>query len=253
MRIGEQLRDPRAWLLAAAAGAVGWLLLAATSAVPTPALAGLGIAAVTLVGRVALGTPRRGAPVPARRDLLPEVPPDSRQAELVGRAAAALRHMADLAGRPADRRTAADLRAVLDGSAGVATSLRELAGRVTLLDTSIAAARPDALAHEIADLQGRMDATTDPGVRAEQERALAALDSQADAIDRLLGRRDTLLTQMQAAAVGLEVLAARCAEIVALGPADADGTTAPRIAELTEGLDAAQAGIDEARRVLGEL
>jgi hypothetical protein len=161
--------------------------------------------------------------------------------------------MADLAERPADRRVASDLGSVLAGSAGVAAALEELAGRVTLLDGSIAAARPDTLANEIAALQQRMRATSDPEVRAEQERALAALDGQADAIDRLLRRRDTLLAQMQAAVGGLEELASGCAEIVALGSADAIGVEPRILAELTEGLGAVRAGVDEARRVLREL
>ena len=93
-----------------------------------------------------------------------------------------------------------------------------MAGRVTLLDSSIAAARPNALAQEIAVLQEQLRRTTDPDVRREQEKALAALDGQADSVDRLLRRRDSALAQMQASAVGLEGLAARSGELVALGP-----------------------------------
>ncbi len=250
----DELRDPWGWLLAAVAGVAGWVLLAVTQATPAPALAGVAIALVTLAGKLAIGAGRRRrAPAAAVRDRLPEPPPGSPQAALGERAAAAVTRMADLAERPADRRVASDLGSVLAGSAGVAAALEELAGRVTLLDGSIAAARPDTLANEIAALQQRMRATSDPEVRAEQERALAALDGQADAIDRLLRRRDTLLAQMQAAVGGLEELASGCAEIVALGSADAIGVEPRILAELTEGLGAVRAGVDEARRVLREL
>jgi hypothetical protein len=162
--------------------------------------------------------------------------------------------MNDLAGRPSDPWLAGEVQSVLSESRPVVLSVREMAGRVTILDNSIAAARPEALAREIADLQRRFARTTDASVRAEQERTLAALDSQADSVDRLLRRRDTLLAQMQAATVGLEGLAARTGELVALGPASHDTDEATRIvADLTSSLDAVRAGVDEARAILRDL
>ena len=129
-----------------------------------------------------------------------------------------------------------------------------MAGRITLLDSSIVAARPNALAQEIAALQEQMQRTTDPDVRREQEKALAALDGQADSVDRLLRRRDSALAQMQASAVGLEGLAARSGELVALGPAGHDTEEATRIVEdLTNSLDAVRSGVDEARTLLRDL
>jgi hypothetical protein len=59
---------------------------------------------------------------------------------------------------------------------------------------------------------------------------------------------------MQASAVGLEGLAARSGELVALGPAGQDTDEATRIVEdLTNSLDAVRSGVDEARTLLRDV
>ena len=258
MSVGEELHDPWGWVAAGVTGGLGWAVLAGTGLTGAVAvLAGAGIGAAVLATKVALGARGRGThpdePVRAR-DRLPEPPRDSSQRRMLDRSTSALARMRDLAGRPADPWIAEEAGRAYTESVGVLESMDDLARRVTLLDSSIAAARPDLLMQEIANLQAQLTRTTDPDVRREQDRALAALDSQADAIDRLLRRRDTLLAQMQGSAAGLEGLATRTGELVALGPASQDTEEATRIvAELTESLDMARQGVEQAHRVLRDL
>jgi hypothetical protein len=258
MSVGSELRDPWGWLVAGVSGGVGWAVLAGAVAGPIAVLAGVGIGAAVLATKVAVGAARNTDQPPALperpRDRLPEAPRGTIQADLQARARAAIVRMEDLADRPADQWIAGEAQQVLDESRAVADSVQEMAGRVTLLDSSIVSARPDALAREIQSLQDRIRLTTDADVLREQKRALEALDTQADSVDRLLRRRDALLAQLQTAVVGLEGLAARIGELVALGPASEDTAEATRIvADLTSSLDAVRAGVDEARTILRDL
>ncbi len=256
MSARDELRDPWGWLVAAVSGGLAWAVLG-TSGIGA-VLVGLLIGLVVLATKVAVGTVRTRGDEPAAidrpRDRLPEAPRDSIQAGLLRRSHAAVERIEDLVGRPSDPWIASEVRSVLTDSRPVVEAIAEMAGRVTLLDSSIAAARPNALAQEIAVLQGQVQRTTDPEVRREQEKALAALDSQADSVERLLRRRDSALAQMQASTVGLEGLAARSGELVALGPAGHDTEQATRIvADLTNSLDAVRSGVDEARTILRDL
>jgi hypothetical protein len=197
---------------------------------------------------------RGPAPSSSPATAFPEAPRGSIQAGLLARSHAAVKQIEDLVDRPSDPWIAGEVRSVLTDSRPVVDAVAEMSGRITLLDSSIVAARPNALAQEIAVLQEQVRRTTDPDVRREQEKALAALDSQADSVDRLLRRRDAALAQMQASAVGLEGLAARSGELVALGPAGHDTEEATRIVEdLTNSLDAVRSGVDEARTLLRDL
>jgi hypothetical protein len=258
MSVGAELRDPWGWLLAGVSGGVGWAVLAGAIAGPAAILAGVGIGAAVLATKVVVGSARtrddQAAVTQRPRDRLPEAPRGTIQAELQARSRAAIVRMDDLADRPADPWIAGEVQQVLAESQPVADSIREMAGRVTLLDSSIVSARPEALAREIQTLQDRIRLTSDDDVLREQQRALQALDSQADSVDRLLRRREALVAQMQTAAVGLEGLAARIGELVALGPASQDTAEAARIvADLTTSLDAVRAGVDEARSILRDL
>lgn len=255
MSVGEELRDPWGWLVAGVTGGLGWAVLASTVAGPVAVVAGVGIGAAVLGTKVAVGALR--AP-PGRterpRDRLPEAPRGSAQADLLARSRAAIAGMDDLAGRPSDPWIADEVSRVLSDGRPVLDAIAEMAGRVTLLESSIVAARPNHLAAEIAALQDQMRRTTDDDVRREQQRALTALDGQADSVDRLLRRRDTLMAQMRTATVGLEGLAARTGELVALGPASHDTDEAARIvSDLSDSLDAVRSGIDEARDILRDL
>ncbi len=258
MRAQDEIRDPWGWLVAAVCGGLGWAVLGATLTPVGAVAAGVGIGAAVLGTKVAVGTARgHRADPPALeepQDRLPEAPAGSIQADLLARSHAAVARMGDLVERPSDQWIAGEVRRVLTDSRPVVEAIDEMAGRITVLDTSIATAHPNRVAHEIARLQEQLRHTTDRHVRRDQEGALAALDAQAESIDRLLRRRDSALAQMQASAVGLEGLAARTGELVALGPAGADTDEATRIVgDLTDSLDAVRAGVDEARSIMDDL
>ncbi|MGB7983232.1 MAG: hypothetical protein WCF36_20825 [Candidatus Nanopelagicales bacterium] len=259
MSVGDQLRDPWGWLVAGVTGGLAGAVLAAFLMPWAAVAAGVGI--VVLGTRVAVGvrSDRRGRggrgqlAAPAR-DRLPPAPRDSRQASLVVRSRAAVDRLGDLVDRPSDPWIAGEVAQVLTSSGPVVEAVAEMAGRVTLLDSSIRHARPDELAREIGALQEQLRRTADADVRRERQRALSALDAQADAVDRLLARRDTALAQMQTSTVGLEGLATRTGELVALGSAAQDTDEAARIvADLIDVLDSVRAGVDEARDVLRDL
>ncbi len=257
MSARDEIRDPWGWLVAAVCGGLAWAVLAGQMGVAA-VLMGLLIGGVVLGTKVAVGAIRDRGQEPraieAPRDRLPQAPRGSIQAGLLARSYAAVEQLEDLVDRPSDPWIAGEVRSVLTDSRPVVDAIEEMSGRITLLDSSIVAARPNALAQEIAALQAQMQRTTDPDVRREQEKALVALDGQADSVDRLLRRRDSALAQMQASAVGLEGLAARSGELVALGPAGHDTEEATRIVEdLTNSLDSVRSGVDEARTLLRDL
>ncbi len=258
MSARDELRDPWGWLVAAVCGGLAWALLGAGLGSGLAAAIGILIATLVLATKVAVGAIRSGdgeqGALERPRDRLPTAPRGSIQADLLARSHVAVERLEDLVGRPSDPWIAAEVRSVLTDSRPVVDAIAEMSGRITLLDSSIIAARPNALAQEIAALQEQLRHTTDPDVRRQQERALTALDGQADSVDRLLRRRDSALAQMQASAVGLEGLAARSGELVALGPAGHDTEEATRIVEdLTDSLDAVRSGVDEARTILRDL
>lgn len=259
MSLRAELRDPWGWLVAGITGGVGWATLG-TLGGPVAAASGLGIGAAVLATKVLIGSARddqdqSANPLPDRpRDRLPSPPNGSAQALLYDRARAAVAQLGDLAGRPGDQWIAEEISQVLTESRNVVKSTRELAGRVTLLDSSIQAARPSALSHEINTLNTNMNSTTDPTVLREQQRAMAALTAQSGSIQRMTLSRDALLAQLQASAVGLEGLAARSGELVALGPAASESEEANQlVSDMTSSLESVRAGVDEARAILRDL
>ena len=254
MSARDELRDPWAWLVAAVCGGLAWAVLGGQLGL-AGVLLGLLIGSVVLGTTVAVGAIRGRGQEPRAleqpRDRLPTPPRGSVQGRLLARAHAAVARLEDLVGRPSDPWIAGEVRRVLSDSRAVVEAVAEMAGRITLLDSSIDAARPSELTQEISVLQEQVQRTTDPDVRREQERALAALDGHADSVDRLLRRRDSALAEMQASAAGLEGLAARSGELVALGPAGRDTEEAARIVgDLTNSLDSVRSGVDAARTLL---
>ncbi len=259
MSVRRELSDPWGWLVAGVCGGLGWAVLAGAAG-PVALVAGVGIGATVLGAKVLVGTLRDGSSQepdaltsPEPRDRLPVAPEDSPQDDLLDRSRAAVDRIADLSDRSGDPWIAGEVRTVLRESAGLVRSMEDLSGRVTLLDSSLTAAHPQRVAAEIAALQARLRTTSDPDLRREQEKTLAALDGQAASIDRLLSRRESLLSQLQAAAVGLEGLAARSGELVAMGRADRESESERLVGDLTTSLDGVRAGIDAARATLRDL
>lgn len=250
MSVSDELKDPWGWLVAGVTGGLGWAVLAAPLG-PVAVPVGLAIGAVVLGSKVALGSMRGGhAEDGQARDRLPEASANSPQGQFVQRARAAARQIHGLADRPADPGLRAEI-AQVDREAGtVVAALRELAGRVTLVDSALQAADPAQVHQERLRLESLLAAETDPQMRVERQRVLDSVTSQAESLARLARLREKLLTRAQTAASDLEGLAARTGELVAVGTSAYDGDPAGQIlADLTMSLESVRTGLAEAEEV----
>lgn len=249
MSAGDELRDPWGWLVAGVSGGIGWAALAAPLG-PLAIPVGLGIGAAVLGTKVALGV--RGSENSRTRDRtakLPTPPKGSIQATLLARAESAQRRIETLAETPGDDAWLQDKVGRVDDEVRdvVDKRLADLAGRVTVVDASLLSARPQVLREEHARMSAAADAETDPALQQERRRAAEAMQNQIDSIDRLIRLRETLLTRMQTAVVGLEGLGSRMGELVALGDDPvAHDRSAEVLGELTTELDNVRTGLAEA-------
>lgn len=249
MSVSDELKDPWGWLVAGVSGGLGWAVLAAPLG-PVAIPVGAAIGAVVLGSKVALGALRSPAERSKRRDRLPEAPPHSPQGQFVLRARSAAKQIHVLADRPADPGLRAELAQVDEEAGTVLEAMRELAGRVTLVDSALQSANPGQVQQEAARLRALVAAEADPQMRTERERALAAVTSQAESLARLARLRETLLARAQTAAVDMEGLAARTGELVAMGTSVFEGDPAGQIlADLTMSLESVRTGLAEADEV----
>lgn len=250
MSVSDELKDPWGWLVAGVTGGLGWAVLAAPLG-PAAVPVGLAIGAVVLGSKVAVGSMRGGHDEEGQaRDRLPDASPNSAQGRFVQRAQAAARQIHGLADRPADPGLRAEI-AQVDREAGtVVSALRELAGRVTLVDSALQAADPARVHQERQRLESLLAAETDPQMRVERQRVLDSVSAQAESLARLARLREKLLTRAQTAASDLEGLAARTGELVAVGTSAYDGDPAGQIlADLTMSLESVRTGLAEAEEV----
>ena len=250
MSVSEELKDPWGWLVAGVSGGLGWAVLAAPLG-PAAVPVGLAIGAVVLGSKVAVGALRSPAAHDAQqRDRLPEASPHSPQGQFVARARAAARQIHGLADRPADPGLRAEVTQVDREAGTVVDALRELAGRVTLVDSALQAADPGQVDGERRRLEQLLAAETDPQMRVERQRVLDSVSAQAESLARLVRLREKLLTRAQTAASDLEGLAARTGELVAVGTSAYDGDPAGQIlADLTMSLESVRTGLAEAEEV----
>jgi hypothetical protein len=250
--VRDELSDPWGWVTAGVVGGLGWAVLAPVGAVAVPV--GLAIGAAVLGTKVALGSRggrsrRREVEAPGTRpDTLPLPPPGSPAASLIARGDAAVARISALAEAPGDPWLRSQVADVDDESAEAVASLREVAGRVTLVEQSMVGSDVRRLDAESARLQAAVAAAADPRVKAETERALAAVAAQREVGVRLGTLRETLLARMETAVLGLEGLAARMGEVVALGATAIEHDKAAElVSSLTGELESMRAGLDEAR------
>jgi len=248
--VSDELKDPWGWLVAGVSGGLGWAVLAAPLG-PVAIPVGAAIGAVVLGSKVALGALRSPSEQPKkRRDRLPEAPGHSPQGQLVARARAAAKQIHALADRPADPGLRAELAQVDEEADVVLEALRELAGRVTLVDGALQSANPAQVGRESARLRALVASEVDPQIRAERQRALEAVNAQSESLVRLARLRETLLARAQTAAVDMEGLAARTGELVAMGTSAFEGDPAGQIlADLTMSLESVRTGLAEADEV----
>jgi hypothetical protein len=255
MTVGEELRDPWGWLVAGVSGGIGWAALAGVSAAALPV--GIVIGAAVLGTKVAIGAatrPRSQQKLEyadrSRPDELPLPPPNSPAALLLQRGDGAVRRIAALTEAPGDPWLRDQVADVDDESAEALAALREVGGRVTLVEQSMAGSDLRRLDAETARLRSSASAATDDRLRAETERALTALSQQREVAVRLVTLRDTLLARMETAVLGLEGLAARMGEVVALGATAIEHDKAAElVGSLTTELETMRSGLDDARRL----
>ncbi len=246
MSIGRELRDPWGWLVAAVVGGVAW-----AAALPVAAAAGVGVGVLgtkVLVG-LARGEPRPAGRQPAATaDTLPVPHPHSPAGLLLARAEDAVSRLRHLAATPGDPWLRAQVSDVDDEAATALDALRQIGGRVTLVEGSISAGDQRRLTESRSRLTHAMQSTTDPRLRAEQQRGVAAINQQLEISARLDTLRQTLLARMENAVLGLEGLAARMGEVVALGPTAVDHDRAGDLVDsLAVELESLRGGLAEAR------
>lgn len=256
MTARDELKDPLGWIVAATAGGLGWAILAGALGLGAVAV-GIGIGAAVLGTKVALGSRssshRKALP---RGSDLPKPPRNSPQAELLARAGRAFDRLNELSNRADDQWLHQRIGQVDDQAFEVVESMRELAGRATVLQRSISAADPETLRDDVSRLSRQIHRADDPDLAVELKKTLAAVNSQVTSVKRLSSLNDTLLSKMHSAAVGLEGLATRTGELVAMG-SDAgvnEERAAQVLGELTSDLDTMRDGLLDAeaatRRIL---
>jgi hypothetical protein len=252
MGVRDELKDPWGWLVAGVAGGLGWAVLAGTSVAAAPV--GLVIGAAVLGAKVVVGAAtarERRTPVErSRPDALPLPAPGSPAARLLSRGDAAVARITTLAQAPGDPWLREQVSDVDDESAQALASLREVGGRVTLVEQSMSGSDLARLDAETSRLTASVAAATDDRLRAETQRGLQAVAEQREVAVRLATLRDTLLARMETAVLGLEGLAARMGEVVALGATAIEHDRAAElVSSLTGELESMRTGLDDARRL----
>jgi hypothetical protein len=256
MGLRKQLTEPwgivTAGLLGGVGAAVAGALAPAGLAVGLPV--GLGIAGVVYAVRVALGavTDRdtglstRARPADTN---LPTPPRGSPAHQWLRRAEAAVDTLHKQTESPPDPALRDQICDVDDEAAAALTDLRRFAGQVTLIDQTMANVPADRLRREHAAIERELSGLPAGTLRAERERARAAVGDQLAVAGRLAEAREMLLARLQSAVLGLEGLVARMAELLALHATTGSGSlTAARVSELTGDLEGMRAGLAEAER-----
>ena len=180
---------------------------------------------------------------------LPAPPPGSAAAELLRRGETAGADITDLVRRHRAGWVGEHLvRVDLDTRDAVA-SLRRVAGRLALVDAGMARIDVAGLQRQRQDILGQ-DTSGEPGLHAENERAVAAIDAQLAAHQRLRTARSTLSARLQTAVLGLEGVVTRVHEVLAAADSASRPDTAISAVDDMQGdLDALREGLAEAEAV----
>lgn len=226
MSAGDEFKDPWGWLVAAVSGGLTWAVVGG----PSAALAGTAVGAAVLGTKVAIGAvASRNDPksVEGRPDRLPDPTPNSIQARLLGRAALAGTKLTKLVGNVGDPWLRGQLGDLGVEAGRAVPALRDLAGRIEMLDRSLADLGAQDVPRQLARARVRVDevvgdSVQDRALRAERQRLVDALQGQADSQARMRALRETMLTRLESSALELEGLVARASEIVAGSAASID-------------------------------
>jgi len=142
----------------------------------------------------------------------------------------------------------AQLADVNDKATEVLTDLHGFAAQLPAIDKGRRDIPVDRLRAEEAELARQVADATDPALKAELEHAHRSCADQLAVADRLDAARETLLARIEAAALDLEGLGHRVAEIAVMhDAAGEDPVAGRRLTELSDDVSGMRAGLAEAQ------
>jgi hypothetical protein len=237
------MADPWGLIVAGVSGGLTWAVVDG----PVGVAAGAGVAAAVFATRVGLGV-LSGRDRREAADDEPELPAPRRGSPadvLLRRGISAAHDLKALVRRQPGGWVEQHLSGVEEETGDVLTSLRRVAGRLAIVDAALERIDVAALRVQRQELVAENDSST-PGLRSERARAVAAVDAQLAAHERLQTTHSTLSARMQTAAVGLEGVVTRVHEVLAA----AEGASRPDSADAA--IDNMQSDLDALREGLAE-
>lgn len=243
-RLRAELTEPWGIVAAGLLGGLGW-------AVGLPAAAAAGVAAA--VYGVKVGTGLLGGRVdrPAVEDRTPPpLPPPPRGSPgdlLLRRADAAVADIRRLSRTPGNPWLRGQIDRVDEDAGETLDSVRRVAGRLAMVEGALARIDVRALQSRRGTLAAAATSVADPGLRAEQQRGVEALDQQLAAYGRLVTARDTLGTRLETTVLGLEGLVTGLHEVIAAGEglSEHTGVSGRSVQDMAADLDALRQGLSE--------
>lgn len=244
MSLAEEFKDPWSYVVGGLAGGMAF----AVGIFPPAAI---GIGAAVLGAKVLTGafTGRGQRRTRRRRERRLPVITRTPEAAWLNRAEEAAESFYDIAQSAREGPIAERVRTFGEQTDESIASLQRLAGQASAVRLAIARIDPRKLQYERDRLREEHDEIRDPGVRAERERSLQAVQTQLETYQRLAITLTTLLARLEAGALGLEGLVARLAEVIALSDAGGLVGGASQVDELAMELEGLRAGLVETEGV----
>ena len=255
----REAREP--WGIVVAGLAGGLAFAVAPVAAPVALGLGVGVAGAVYGTKVLAGLFSGGAAeaeLTTTEDGLLPPPQGSAAGYWLVRAEAAVRDLRALAADAAGPSGSGPVPGASDVGVEAAQTLavlRRLASTVTVVDQALSRIDGESLAREADRVAGQQRAAPAGGeLRAELDRTAASLADQQAVAARLVATRDAQLARLQAAAVGLDGLVARLAELLALAPSTGAVDQVPAaITSLAGELDGLREGLVASDRLSREL
>lgn len=252
MSLSDRLKDPWGGLMGFIAGGLAWAVIpGAAVAIPV----GLAVAGVVYGAKVASGA------LVARTEESVETGPRPKRgspAEIwVNRSERAGENLDQLVGSCPSGPLKDQLASVDQQAQGTIDTIRRLASQVAAVEQGLDRIPITQIQSEQRRLQAAVHNSDNAEVTQENVKALESVRSQAESWDRLGKARNALLARMESAALGLEGINTRTAELLAMSATSAtvegwggDGM----LGELNDELDALRVGLaaseEYTRRVL---
>lgn len=244
MGLRERLKDPWGAVLGAVAGGLAWAVIPGVAvAVPI----GLGVAAVVYGAKVASGA------LVGRTERDPIVeglrPKRGSAAEVwIGRSERAETNLEHLVGSCSPGPLKDQLTDIGQQAAGTITTIRRLGSQVAAVEQGLDRIPIAQIEAEHDRLYQAVRVESSAEVIEETTKALSSVKDQMDSYQRLQKARQALVARMESAALGLEGINTRTAELLAMSATSVavdnfsgDGL----LGELNSDLDALRAGLAE--------